>query len=58
MAEEVRSEKQSSIEVSENAKRQFAFKVKLYYDEEETTSKAVVDETGNIIEMLHNKFGI
>lgn len=49
-------EKRSSIEVSENAKGQFSYSVKLYYDKDNDKSEEVVDEIRNIYDMLKKKF--
>ena len=53
MSEAIVSEKQSSIEVSENAKKQFSFKVKVYWDE---NPLMVVENIKMIYEELHKRF--
>jgi hypothetical protein len=50
MSEVQVNEKQSSIEVSQNAKGEYAFKVKIYFDSDATNPKAinkVIQETMN-----------
>ncbi len=47
------NERPSSIEVSENAKKQFSYKVKVYYDEDYL---AVVEQIENIYKELYKRF--
>lgn len=56
MPEEQRIEKQSSIEVAENSKNQFTFKVKIYFDEENREFNSVTDEIDRIYADLHGRF--
>jgi hypothetical protein len=49
-------EKQSSIEVSRNAKGDYAFKVKLYFNEEETAGKLINDRIQHIMIDLKERF--
>jgi len=52
----ITKDKQSSIEVSRNAKGQCAFKVKTYYDESETNALDVVDQNKDIMDKLIKEF--
>ena len=56
MSEAIVSEKQSSIEVSENAKKQFSFKVKFYFDETEVDSVEVIKGVERAYAELHKRF--
>jgi len=51
-----RNEKQSSIEVSRNAKGEYSFKVKIYYDDGVKKSNDVVDEIERIMKNLKTRF--
>lgn len=56
MSDENNSEKQSSIEVARNAKGQFTFKVKTYYDEDFRTPDSVVEQNSEIMRKLLKEF--
>ena len=53
---EERSEKQSSIEVTCNAKGEHAFKVKFYFNEEVTVADEVVKLTKYTMDLLKTTF--
>ena len=50
------NERQSSIEVSQNAKGDHAYKVKQYYDSKITEGIQVVEEIKKIYDKLHSTF--
>ena len=52
----ITKDKQSSIEVSRNAKGQCAFKVKTYYDESETNALDIVEINKDIMNKLVKEF--
>jgi hypothetical protein len=52
------SEKLSSIEVSENAKHEISFKIKVYFDTDKRTTLQVVDEINNTALYLKGKFNL
>lgn len=56
MAEERQLDKQSSIKVSRNAKGQFTFEVKTYYNEDTRTSADVVEQNVDIMDRLLKEF--
>lgn len=56
MSEEERREKLSSIEVSIDKKGFAAFKVKRYFNEEETNSEKVISDIESDIKTLKSKF--
>ncbi len=56
MDEVIIKDKQSSIEVSRNAKGQHAFKVKTYYDESETNALEIVKAQKDIMNGLLDEF--
>ena len=58
MAEITMSDKQSSIEVSENAKGQFTFKAKCYFNEEITTKEEIVQYLRDTFDRLHKMFNV
>lgn len=51
-----RTEKQSSIEVSRNAQGKYAFKVKIYFNEEERAYDEVVHEIDSTMTLLRSSF--
>lgn len=53
----ITKDKQSSIEVSRNAKGQCAFKVKTYYDDQETDALDIVDHNKTVMDKLVKEFG-
>ena len=53
----IEHEKRDSIELSKNAKGEYAWKVKLYFDDADETSPSVVDELAAINYLLKTKFG-
>lgn len=52
----ITKDKQSSIEISRNAKGQCAFKVKTYYDESETNALDIVKINKTIMDKLIREF--
>lgn len=52
----ITKDKQSSIEVSRNAKGQCAFKIKTYFDESETDALEVVKSNKEIMNKLIKEF--
>ena len=56
MAEEELVERQSSIEVSRNAKNEYSFKAKIYYDEEKRTPTDVIDSLKGVYDYLLKNF--
>ena len=48
--------KQSSVEVSQNSKGQYAFKAKIYYDTDEREGEDVVKAVKSIFDTLHSTF--
>lgn len=58
MAEERQLDKQSSIKVARNAKGQYTFEVKTYYNEDTRKSKDVVDLNKSIMENLLSEFTV
>jgi hypothetical protein len=56
MADKIQYEKQSSIEVTRNAKGDYAFKVKTYYNEEERSGMEVVDYNKMLMNKLWEEF--
>ena len=57
MAEAVKEKNTgSSIEVTKNAKKEYAFKVKFYFDPEVTGSDAVIAEMEAAYKLLETKF--
>lgn len=48
--------KQSSIEVSRNAKGLYSFSVKTYYNEEEVSGEDIVDRNKAIMDKLEKEF--
>jgi len=56
MTTEERSEKQSSISVSRNAKGEFSFQVKIYFDEEGTDSIKVNRQIEKVYNDLTKRF--
>ena len=56
MAELEIRDKPSSIEVSQNAKGDYAHKVKLYFSEEDEDGEKVVSKIVDIYETLHKGF--
>ena len=56
MAELEVKDRPSSVEVSQNAKGDYAHKVKLYFSEEDEEGKKVVDRIADIYTVLHEKF--
>jgi hypothetical protein len=53
----IEHEKRDSIELSRNAKGEYAYKAKLYYDNIEEPSKNIIEELASIDEMMQEKFG-
>ena len=53
---EERAERQSSIEVTCNAKREYAFKVKLYFDEAVRQTEEVVKVVKHTMDNLRETF--
>jgi len=51
-------EKQSSVEVSRNAKGDYTFKIKLYFDEEQYTANQIAVITKGYMDEALNQFGI
>lgn len=49
-------DKQSSIEVSRNAKGLYMFSVKTYYNEEEVSGEDIVDRNKAIMDKLEKEF--
>lgn len=56
--DEQKTEKQSSIEVSRNAKGEIALKCKLYFDEEKEDWKNINTKIEEIISDLKRRFNI
>ena len=56
MAAQETYEKQSSIEVSQNAKGEYAFKVKIYFDSDATNPKAINKIIQDTMNDLDRKF--
>ncbi len=54
--EEKQFEKQSSIKVSRNAKGQYSFEVKTYYNEDARESADVVEQNANTMGRLIEEF--
>jgi hypothetical protein len=56
MNEVITKDKQSSIEVSRNAKGQCAFKVKTYYDDQGVDALDIVDHNKTVMDKLVREF--
>jgi len=56
MAEEIKTEKQSSIEINRNAKNEYSWKIKIYYDEEKRDWTSVVTVISDINRNLKERF--
>ncbi len=56
MAEEIKTEKQSSIEINRNAKNEYSWKIKIYYDEEKRDWTSVVTIISDINRNLKERF--
>ncbi len=57
MSEIEKYEKQSSIEVNQNNKGEYAFHVKIYFNEEQTPFHDVNERITDIYNDLHKRFG-
>ena len=49
-------DKPSSIDVSQNAKGDYSFSVKIYFNEEDEVGEKVVERIASIYAFLHEKF--
>jgi hypothetical protein len=56
MSEEIIQGKQSSIDVSKNAKGEFSFGAKIYFDDDKTDPKVVIDKLRSIYNELQDRF--
>ena len=56
MSEEIRTEKPDSVEVSQNAKGDNAYKVKIYFDDDKVKGEDIVVRVGDIYKKLHEVF--
>ena len=56
MSEVAIKEKQSSVELSRNAKDQYSWKIKLYYDDEQLKEDEIVDYLYDLNERLKIRF--
>ena len=56
MSEAAIKEKQSSVELSRNAKDQYSWKIKLYYDDEQLKEDEIVDYLHDLNESLKIRF--
>jgi len=56
MNEAIIREKPSSIEVNRTSKGEYSFAVKLYFDQEHTAPKEVVDEIRRTHDYLNEQF--
>jgi hypothetical protein len=56
MANEIIQGKQDSIEVNQNAKGEFSYSTKIYYDADKTDPKAVIDKIKLIYLELQERF--
>jgi len=57
-AEELQNDKQDSIEINRTARGSYTWKIKRYYDQNNTQSKDVVEHIEKIDQELKNKFGV
>ena len=56
MPEVTKVEKPDSVEVSQNAKGDNSYKVKIYFDDDEINGEDIVVRIGNIYTKLHEVF--
>ena len=54
---QLQNDKRDSIELSRNAKGEHSWKIKRYYDSESQASEDIVNELGDIDNLLKKKFG-
>ena len=53
---QLQNDKRDSIELSRNAKGEHSWKIKRYYDSESQASEDIVNELGDIDNLLKEKF--
>lgn len=57
-AEELQNDKQDSIEINRTAKGSYTWKIKRYYDKNQTKANDVIDHIEKIDQELKTKFGV
>lgn len=56
MNEQILTDKQSSIEVSRNAKGEYSWKIKVYYNDDKKSEIQVIDQIAQANEAMKNTF--
>lgn len=56
LGEIIKDERSSSVEVSRNAKKEFSFKVKIYFDEEKRKPEDVLKKIEQTYKLLEKTF--